>query len=58
MDRKKYSGIGQLRFFFCGQLNLIWALHRVEWTSQFGNIDLAMWNWWLGNADMATGLDN
>jgi hypothetical protein len=19
---------------------------------------LAMWNWWLGNADMATGLDN
>jgi len=44
--------------FFCGQLILIWALHRVEWTWQFGNIDLAMWNWWLGNADMATGLDN
>jgi len=43
---------------FFGQLSLIWALHKVEWTWQFGNIDLAMWNWWLGNADMATGLGN
>jgi len=46
------------RNFFGGQLNLNWALHRVDWTWQFGNIDLAMWNWWLGNTDMATGLDN